>query len=152
MTKQPHDNARQDDDALLEPFFAAARAPAPDDLPDALQARLLHDALAHMPAPRIARAARPVGFAGLMARLGNGISAFGRQSARVLGGAPGVAVVCSAGVAGVWIGLAVPETVSGVLGFGAPAATMLVNDGSVWAQAAQDLGEDEALLALLDSF
>lgn len=137
-----------DDDALLVPYFAAARAASTDDLPDALQARLLHDALAQIPAPPRARVARP----GLMAWLGEGISAFGRQSSRLLGGAPGVAVVCAAGLAGIWIGLAAPEPASQLLGLVVPGTPTLADDGSAWAQVARDMGDDAALLALLDSF
>jgi len=152
MTKQPHDNAGQADDALLEPFFAAARAPVERDLPDALSARLLHDALAQIPAPSPVRASRRGAVAGLVARVRDGVAALGRQAARLPGGASGVAVVCSAGLAGVWIGLAVPEPASELLVSFAPGARSLVDDGSLWAQAARDLGDDEALLAFLDSF
>lgn len=154
MTKRPTDAPMPDDDALLAPFFASARAPSESDLPDALHARLLQDALAQMPAPppvtAPARGVRPVA-AGLMARVGNGVAAFGRQSARLLGGAPGVAVVCTAGLAGIWIGLAAPGSTADLLGYIAPGSSV-VDDDSVWSQAALDLGEDEALLALLDSF
>jgi len=157
MTKQPQDKPTPDDDALLAPFFAASRAAVPDAavpdaLPEALQARLMKDALAQIPAPASPRAADRGFLAALLAWLGDGFSGFGRQSARLLGGAPGVAVVSAAGLAGVWLGLAVPEPASELLGYIATGTTISADDSSLWAQAARDLGEDEALLALLDSF
>lgn len=149
MTKRPHDtNARIPhpaegaEDALLAPFFAAARAGGDDALPRGLQDRLLRDALALQPRRTAVPASRP----GFAARLRGAWAAAGR----LLGGAPGVAVVCSAGVAGVWIGLAVPDagawldTVAGAAG--------LAESGDVWEQTAQDIRDDEALLAFLDGF
>ena len=143
MTKRPHDTnsriprpAEGAEDALLAPFFAAARARADDALPRGLQDRLLRDALALQPLREAVPASRP----GFAARLRGAWAA----AARLLGGAPGVAVVCSAGVAGVWIGLAVPDA-GGWLG-------TVAESGSVWAQTAQDIRDDEALLAFLDGF
>jgi len=148
MTKQPQEEPQRNDDAFLVPYFFDASAIPAEDLPDALQARLLHDAMAFLPvAPQI-HARRP----GLIARLGEGIARLGWQPARLLGAAPGVAVVCTAGLAGVWIGVAAPGPALDLLGYIAPSASVFADDGSVWAQAAQDLGDDEALLALLDSF
>lgn len=166
MTERPDDTARFEgprgdaardgDDALLAPFFAAARAELTDTaqaasghaqggLPDALRARLLRDALTHIPAPRPVRP-RP----GLFARLLAAVPF--RQLGGVLGGASGVAVVCSAGVAGVWIGLTVPGPASDLLGYVASGALVVSDDGSIWAQTARDISDDEALLALFDSF
>lgn len=151
MNKRSQDPAYDDGDALLAPFFDAARAQTTDAMPDALHDRLLRDALAQCPAPPSAPEPAPgIVASGLMARIVGGVTALGVRTARLLGGAPGVAVVCSAGVAGVWIGLSVPET-HPLLEF-ATGATSLDDSGSVWAQTAQDIREDEALLAFLDSF
>ena len=152
MTEQPQDKPMPDEDALLAPFFAAARAAGEDALPGSLQARVMQDALAQIPAPPAPPAADPGLLASLLAWLGDGFSGFGRQSARLLGGAPGVAVVSAAGLAGVWLGLAVPDPASELLGYIATGVPISADDSSIWAQAARDLGEDEALLALLDSF
>ena len=155
MTKQPQDKPTPDEDALLAPYFAASRAAAEDALPESLQARLMQDAMAQIPAPPLPRAVErgyDRGYlAALLARLGRGFSGFGRQSVRLLGGTPGVAVVSAAGLAGVLLGLALPEPASELLGFIGNGAVS-ADDSSIWAQAARDLGEDEALLALLDSF
>ena len=151
MTEQPQDKPMPDEDALLAPFFAAARAAGEDALPGSLQARVMQDALAQIPAPPAPPAADPGLLASLLAWLGDGFSGFGRQSVRLLGGTPGVAVVSAAGLAGVLLGLALPEPASELLGFIGNGAVS-ADDSSIWAQAARDLGEDEALLALLDSF
>ena len=81
-------------EAALEPFFAAARADAPAPSPE-LMARVLEAAGAEQ--ARIATPA-PVPRAGLWARIRQG-----------LGGWPAVAGLAAAGLAGVWIGLALPE-------------------------------------------
>jgi len=147
MTERPQDQPGREDDRLLEPFFAAARAQPEAALPDALSGRLLHDALSQLPAPtRPQPPSRPLaGFRGWFAGLGD-------QAGRLLGGAPGVAMVCVAGLAGVWIGVAVPGSAEGLAAYILPGAASLVQGGEGWAEAAQYLGEDDALLALLDSF
>ncbi|MCC5969791.1 MAG: hypothetical protein JJU15_07570 [Pararhodobacter sp.] len=155
MSERSKDRQPQDEDAILAPFFAATRAQMDEGIPDTLNARLLGDALKHLPAttakqpakPSAARQKpghnrprmRPVGWAA--DRLG----AFGRM----LGGAPGLAVVGCAGVAGVWIGVALPDVSPDLVGVIWPDVGL---GGDGWAEAAQELGEYDALLAFLDSF
>lgn len=83
---------RDDGPDGLDALFAQARNTPPDDLPAALAARLLADAQAALP-----RAApRPGAFAWLAAVLAG------------IGGAPGLAGMSAAGLAGLWIGFAGP--------------------------------------------
>ncbi|MCB1395128.1 MAG: hypothetical protein H6898_05080 [Rhodobacter sp.] len=79
-------------EADLEALFAAARDAGPAPLEARFQARLLEAALGAQPRP----AARP----GWLAR-------FGAMLADI-GGAPGLAGVGAAGLAGVWIGFSGP--------------------------------------------
>ncbi|MFB9150722.1 hypothetical protein [Roseovarius ramblicola] len=89
-------------EAALAPFFEAARKAAPAPSPD-LMARVLEDAGAEQAryAAVVARPAAPR--AGLWARI-----------TRALGGWPAMAGLGAAGLAGVWIGLALPETLPGL--------------------------------------
>lgn len=87
----PHENR----DDGLELLFAQARAEAPDPLPDALRARLVEAAVAACPA-----APAPAPGPGWLARLAAALAN--------VGGAPGVAGLGAAGLAGVWIGFAGP--------------------------------------------
>lgn len=84
--------------AALEPFFAAARAAAPAPTP-ALMARVLEAAGAEQ-ARIAAPAPAPAPRVGLWVRI-----------ARGLGGWPALSGLAAAGLAGVWIGLALPEAV-----------------------------------------
>lgn len=79
----------------LDALFAEARAEAPQPLSPTFQARLLTEARAAMPQPR----RRSV-----WDRLQTALSDFG--------GAPGLAGVGVAGVAGLWIGVAGPGQTS----------------------------------------
>lgn len=79
-------------EADLDALFAEARETAPDPLPASLQARLIDGALQAQPRP----APRPGWFARLSAMLAE------------IGGAPGLAGVGAAGLAGVWIGFSGP--------------------------------------------
>lgn len=85
-------------EAALAPFFEAARAQAPEPSPDLL-ARVLADAEAAQAQPAARRA---VPRAGVWTRLAQG-----------LGGWPGLAGLGAAGLAGLWIGLAMPATLPG---------------------------------------
>jgi len=89
------------EEAALAPFFEAAREAAPE--PSAqLLARVLADAGAVQ--DRRAAAARPATVrAGLRTRI-----------ARGLGGWPAMAGLAAAGLAGLWIGLALPTTLPGL--------------------------------------
>jgi hypothetical protein len=123
MTKT-HDTDPDGLDALL----AQARTAPPDALPPALQARLLADAQAALP-----RAAPRPSLRGWIAGALAGI-----------GGAPGLAGMSAAGLAGLWIGFAGPG----------PAADLAANAWNV-ALLAPDLSafeaghEDQALLDLI---
>ena len=75
-------------DAALEAMFAEARMAEADPVPDGLRARLLADAV-----PVVATR-------GWWSRLGDVLAD--------LGGAPGLAGVSAAGLAGVWIGFSGP--------------------------------------------
>lgn len=79
-------------EAGLDALFAEARARDADPLPISLNARLLATALEAQP--------RRSGPSGLWARL--------RAALAEIGGAPGLAGVGAAGLAGVWIGFAGP--------------------------------------------
>ena len=82
-------------EAALAPFLAAARAEAPLPSPELL-ARVLEAAEAEQ--ARIARPARgPAPRGGLCARIRQG-----------LGGWPALAGLTAAGLAGLWVGLALP--------------------------------------------
>ena len=80
------------DDAALDALLAQACDDAPAPLPDALQARLMGDAIAAQP--------RRVRQDGIAARFAGWIAEFG--------GVPGLAGVAAAGLAGVWIGFSGP--------------------------------------------
>lgn len=79
-------------DDVLDALFAEASARAPDPLPISVNARLLAAALEAQPRP----ARRP----GLWTRM--------RAALAEIGGAPGLAGVGVAGLAGLWIGFAGP--------------------------------------------
>jgi hypothetical protein len=89
-------------EAALAPFFAAARVSAFEPSA-AVMARLLEDAEAAQ-ARHMAAAARPAA-----PRTG-----FWARRAQGLGGWPAMAGLVAAGLSGVWIGLALPETLPGV--------------------------------------
>ncbi|WP_417587852.1 hypothetical protein [Pararhodobacter oceanensis] len=76
-------------DDMLEALFAEARAAETPALPDALSARMMADAAAALAPPP---ASRPNWWARLRLALAD------------IGGAPGLAGVSAAGLAGVWIG------------------------------------------------
>lgn len=92
--RTPHrpPDASAGDDAL-DALLAAARDEAPPPLSPALRARLVADARAHAP---VAAPPAPGWFARLRAALAE------------IGGAPGLAGVGVAGLAGVWIGFSGP--------------------------------------------
>jgi len=160
MTEKPQDRRAKDaaaqheaaqDGVALEPFFAAARLHSDHRLPDALQARLLHDAQAvtrHRGVTHLqpGRRLRPDPWSKRLA------AAFGGMIGRALGAAPGAAVVAVAGLAGVWIGFAAPEPASEMAIHFWQGAGSVAGTGTDWADAARDLGDDEALVAFLDSF
>lgn len=79
-------------EAALEDIFASARHAEPPALSPDFSARLNADALHHRPQPRQAP--------GFWARLGASLAG--------IGGAPGLAGLGAAGLAGVWIGFAAP--------------------------------------------
>ncbi|GAB4264283.1 MAG: hypothetical protein Kow0013_11370 [Pararhodobacter sp.] len=89
------------DDEALDALFDAARAEPPAPLPDAFAARLMEGALVELPP------ARPGGLRVWLARLGATLSE--------IGGAPGVAGVGAAGLAGVWIGFSGPGLTGDIL-------------------------------------
>jgi hypothetical protein len=111
-------------DGDLDALLSQARDVAPSPLPDALFARLVAQAEAMVPAPA---AAAPLG-----SRRG-WVSAL-RQLVADIGGAPGLAGLSVAGVAGLWIGFVQPEAAAGV-------------PGLIWDGAA---GLSPALSSLLD--
>lgn len=85
-------NRREFDDDGLDALLAEAREAPPPDLPAGFEAQLFAQAVATLP-----RAApRP----GLLARIGAALAG--------IGGAPGLAGMSAAGLAGLWIGLAGP--------------------------------------------
>jgi hypothetical protein len=93
-------------EAALAPFFEAARAAGPEPS-TALLARVLEDAEAAQARHAGAQARPGLGprpRAGLRARLAQG-----------LGGWPALAGLAAAGVAGVWIGTALPATLPGLV-------------------------------------
>ncbi|WP_197919059.1 dihydroorotate dehydrogenase [Thiosulfatihalobacter marinus] len=77
--------------AMLDELFAEARRNAEAPVSPALLARVLADAEALQPAPRILEAARPRGW---------------RRFVTLLGGWPSVAGLATAALVGVWIGVA----------------------------------------------
>lgn len=81
-------------DAMLDALFAETRAETPDPLPDGLRLRVLEDAGSQMPR------AEPAPGPGWLSRL--------RTALSELGGAPGVAGLGAAGLAGIWIGFSGP--------------------------------------------
>lgn len=94
MSMTDDDKGRE---AALEAFFDAARDCAPVASADLL-ARVLDGAEAEQTRIAARRAVTPPPRAGLWARIRQG-----------LGGYPAVAGLAAAGLAGVWIGLALPE-------------------------------------------
>ena len=123
-------------DDSLEALFAEARSEAPPPLSGSFEARLVASALAAQPVP----VARP----GWGARLRAFLSEFG--------GAPSLAGMGVAGLAGLWIGFATPgPTADLVSSFwqGAASVSPAVSD---WADTGSDLGYDTGaeLLSLLD--
>ncbi len=93
-------NPHQSDDALLQGFFDAARAPAPDAVPtDDFMARMLNDAfdVQDAKAPVVQPAARRPWYAALM---------------DAVGGWPSLAGMAVAAVAGVWIGVVGPSALA----------------------------------------
>lgn len=87
----------------LDELFAAARAAAPPPLPPDLAARIVAAAAAGRaaPAPPMAPARAP----GLRARLAALLAE--------LGGAPALGGLATAGIAGLWVGLADPAGAAG---------------------------------------
>lgn len=98
MSTSDEDNWQE---AALVPFFDAARKQAPTPSTD-LMARVLEDAeAAQVRYAAATRSAAPR--AGLWARIRQG-----------LGGWPAMTGLAAAGLAGVWIGLALPEVLPGL--------------------------------------
>lgn len=102
MTKP---NSTPKEDALLEALFAEARADQPDATPDLL-ARVLADAEGHQPQGRASAIAS--GEAQAVPLIGRLLDA--------IGGWPSLAGLATATVAGLWIGLAAPESVYDLTG------------------------------------
>lgn len=152
MSEQPKDQRpgttgmASDLDARLEGFFAAARQEAGDRLPDALQARLLGDALTRI--PPLAQASVARGRAnGLWRRLADWSADLGRA----IGGTPGLAAVSAAGLAGVWIGIAAPGPAAELVGYVWQGAVAVDAGAAGQIDDALGLSDDGALLALMDS-
>lgn len=152
MTERPQDrrptttDMSNKIDARLEGFFAAARQDAGDRLPDALQARLLGDALAHIPPLAQASVAR-ASAKGHWWRLAD----WSANLARAIGGTPGLAVVSAAGLAGVWIGVAAPGPAADLVGYAGLGAAVVDAGAAGQIDDALWLSDDGALLALMDS-
>jgi hypothetical protein len=91
-------------DGDLDALFAQARRADPAPLPDPFLARLTAQAEAMVPAPPVAAPVRRGWLAGL------------RDILSDIGGAPGLAGLSVAGVAGVWIGFVQPEAIAGAPG------------------------------------
>lgn len=133
-TRKPEDQRLPDD--ALEALFAEARAAPPAPVPEDLRARLI----AAVPPPAGPVGSRVVGSRVAGSRVGWGarLAAFWAE----IGGAPALAGVTAAGLAGVWIGFAAPG----------PAADLA---STLWlAQNAEVAGlafGGSDLLALLDS-
>ena len=130
------DGAGSFDEGALEALFAEARAERPEPLPDALRARLVEDALATraQPAP-----------SGWLARFRTMLSEFG--------GAPSLAGMGVAGLAGVWIGFAAPGSTSDLVSTfwqGAATVSPTVSDWASGGTGTLALA-DGGLLALIES-
>jgi hypothetical protein len=125
-------------DAALDALLAHAADRPPGPLPDRLRARLLAEALQAMPptAPRPAAGnKRPAGW---LSQLWQG-----------MGGAPGLAGLTAAGVAGLWIGAAEPDPVAGVASAFWQGAGLLGAEPGAWSDDALAGLEPDPLLALL---
>ena len=122
------------DETAMDDLFAEARAVAPEPLPEALTARLVAAAEAEVPR----KAAR-----GWLLRL--------RDALADIGGAPGLAGVGAAGLAGVWIGFAGPGATGdlvtrfwqGAASFSGPVSTLV--------EAAPISAPDDELVSLMSS-
>ncbi|WP_209426588.1 hypothetical protein [Pararhodobacter sp. SW119] len=119
----------------LDALLAREAARAPDPVSDALRARLLSDALTRMPPPRPGVAQPRRGF---LVRIWQAI-----------GGVPGFAGMATAGLAGVWIGAADPDSVSGLSTALWQGAALVNPDLADWQADAPDGFEIDPLLALL---
>lgn len=126
------------DEGALEALFAEARAETPEPLPDAFRARLVGDALAARPQPDPAPG-------GWLARFRTLLSEFG--------GAPSLAGMGAAGLAGVWIGFAAPGSTSDLVSTFWQGAASVSPEVSDWAAAGSDtlpIG-DLGLLTLIET-
>lgn len=123
------------DDAFVDALFAEARHDDSAVLPQALEARLLHDAGAMLPRPPVSAPVRD----GFWTRFQRFLSEFG--------GAPGLASFGAAGVAGLWIGWAGPGAAGDLLTqFWDGAATISPSVAS-WGSASESGSDD--FIALL---
>lgn len=138
------------DDAALEALFEEAQAHPPEGLPEAFQARLNADALAAMsPAassfPRSPSVRRGWLAKGWLTRLGDALAE--------IGGAPGLAGVGAAGLAGVWIGFFGPGPTDDLVNRFWQGAASVSPAVSVWIEtdplAPLGLSADDDLLALI---
>lgn len=120
----------------LDALLAQAAVQPPAAVPERLRARLLADALEHLPPP--ARAATPLSGLGHLARLW--------QS---LGGAPGFACLTAAGLAGVWIGIAPPAPVADLHAALFEGAGLVRPEFTLWGDDSPAGFGDDTLLALL---
>ncbi|KPQ08172.1 MAG: hypothetical protein HLUCCA12_03585 [Rhodobacteraceae bacterium HLUCCA12] len=144
--RNQHGQTAAEDD-ILAPFLAAARGALDDDMPVGLRARLVDDALARMPGAQPTALGRGAASGSLLSRWLDGL---GAGLGRMLGGAPGVAVLTAAGVTGLWIGMAMPVQGPDLLAPFWPGASAAAADD--WADTVPEIADDEAILALLDSF
>ena len=125
------------DDSALDALFAQARAEPPADLSDDFTARLVAASLEVQ-----------AGFAppkpGWLARL--------RNSLAEIGGAPSLAGVGAAGLAGVWIGFAAPGSTGDLVNSVLQGAASVSPASSVWIGSASNVltTSDSDLLALID--
>ena len=127
------------DEAGLDALFAEARAADPAPPSDAFFARLQTDAQA----AQLPGAAGPV-TPGLWSRLGAILAG--------IGGAPGLAGVGAAGLAGVWIGFAAPGPTADLINSFWQGAASLSPRASVWVdgtETALDTGSAD-LLSVID--
>lgn len=131
-TDRRTDDAGGFDDSLLDALFAEARDEAPAPLAQAFEARLVAAALAAQPG---AMAPRP----GWLARI--------RAMLADVGGAPSLAGMGVAGLAGVWIGFAAPGSTSDLVTTFWQGAASVSPSVSDWAPATS--GETLALGELL---
>lgn len=135
-TDRRQDHAGAFDDGALEALFADARAEPAEPLPDAFRARLVEVALAERPQP-----ARH----GWLTRFRVMLSDFG--------GAPSLAGMGVAGLAGVWIGFAAPGSTSDLVSTfwqGAESVTPGVSEWASGGTGGLALG-DAGLLTLIDA-